>query len=114
VFVLVAWSLAVGFFPLNYPGWSAATYWLVGIVATLLLFASVLVHELAHSLVAQARGLGVQSITLFIFGGVSNLQSEAPDAKDEFLIAVVGPLASFLVAGLCWALHQVVAPGNSA
>ena len=74
-FVLVSWSLAQGFFPTSYPGWSPATYWLVGIFSALALFASVLIHELSHSFVARARGEVVDSITLFIFGGVSNLRS---------------------------------------
>ena len=101
-FALVAWSLAGGFFPAHYPGWDGSTYWLVGMVTALALFASVLVHELSHSFVALARGHGVHSITLFIFGGVSNLKSEAEDPKDEFLISVAGPLTSFALAAVCW------------
>lgn len=76
VFVLISWSLAQGFFPQQYPGWETATYWVTGVIAALLLFVSVLLHELAHSLVARARGMPVSSITLFIFGGVSNLEEE--------------------------------------
>src|SRR5919201_1755689 len=79
-FALVAWSLAEGYFPANYRGWSLTTYWIVGIVAALALFLSVLIHELSHSFVALARGQKVHSITLFIFGGVSNLKGEAEDA----------------------------------
>jgi Zn-dependent protease/predicted transcriptional regulator len=112
-FFLVAWSLAGGFFPANYPGWGASTYWVVGIVTALALFASVLVHELSHSFVALARGHGVHSITLFIFGGVSNLKSEAEDPKDEFLISIVGPLTSFALAALFWLLVQALALGDS-
>ncbi len=112
-FALVAWSLAGGFFPGNYPGWGAATYWVVGIVAALALFASVLVHELSHSFVALARGHGVHSITLFIFGGVSNLSSEAEEPKDEFLISIVGPLTSFAIAAVCWLVAQALPPGDS-
>jgi Zn-dependent protease/predicted transcriptional regulator len=112
-FALVSWSLAAGFFPANYPGWDAPTYWLVGIVTALALFASVLVHELSHSFVALARGHGVHSITLFIFGGVSNLETEAEDPKDEFLISVVGPLTSFALAAVCWLVLQALQPGDS-
>jgi Zn-dependent protease/predicted transcriptional regulator len=112
-FALVAWSLAGGFFPANYPGWGVATYWIVGIVAALALFASVLVHELSHSFVALARGHGVHSITLFIFGGVSNLSSEAEEPKDEFLISIVGPLTSFAIAAVCWLVAQALPSGNS-
>src|SRR2546426_12060587 len=81
-FFLIAWSLAEGFFPTSYPRWTPATYWIVGVIAALGLFLSVLTHEFSHSLVAKARGLGVHSITLFIFGGVSNLEEEAAGPKD--------------------------------
>ena len=114
IFALVAWSLAQGYFPASQPGLDATTYWVLGAVAALALFASVLVHELAHSLVARARGLGVRSITLFIFGGVSSLQEEAGEAKDEFLVAIVGPLTSFLLAGACWAAFAALGPGGMA
>lgn len=78
VFALVSWSLAVGFFPQLFPGWPISTYWLVGTVSSLLLFVSVLLHELAHSVVARSEGIPVRSITLFIFGGVSNIHSNTP------------------------------------
>ena len=68
IVVLLTWSLAVGLFPALYHGWSAITYWLLGFIAAILLFASVLLHELAHSIVARARGLPVKNITLFVFG----------------------------------------------
>ena len=74
ILVLMTWSLAVGWFPAIYHDWSAGTYWLLGFIATVLLFVSVLVHELAHSVVARARGLPVKNITLFVFGGVSNIE----------------------------------------
>ncbi|MBI4200297.1 MAG: site-2 protease family protein [Chloroflexi bacterium] len=99
-FFLIAWTLAQELFPSWYEGWSRAAYWGTGLLAALLLFASVLLHELAHSLVARSRGLPVRGITLFIFGGVSSLGSEARRAWDEFLIAVVGPLVSLGLAGL--------------
>jgi Zn-dependent protease/CBS domain-containing protein len=106
--VLITWSLAAGYFPAEYTGWSRPTYWLVGGAATLLLFISVLLHELSHSIVAQARGLTVKSITLFIFGGVSNIAHESEDPQDEFLIAVVGPLSSLVLAGLFWLGGQLI------
>src|SRR3954451_12522845 len=99
---MITWSLAAGYFPSSYSGWARQTYWIVGAAAALLLFISVLLHELCHSFVAQARGLVVKSITLFIFGGVSNIASESEDPQDEFLIAVVGPLSSLAIAGVCW------------
>ncbi len=107
-FILIAWSLAQGFFPHYYPGWDLVTYWVTGILAALFLFVSVLVHELAHSLVAISRGLPVRSITLFIFGGVSNIEREPERPRVEFVVAVVGPLASLALAGLFWGLQQVV------
>jgi Zn-dependent protease/CBS domain-containing protein len=105
-FVLIAWSLAQGYFPTVNAGFGAGTYWVLGLVSALLLFGSVLVHELGHSLVAGARGIRVDSITLFIFGGVSNITKEASTARDEFLIAVVGPVTSLVLAGVFWALSQ--------
>src|SRR5436190_1429096 len=70
ILVLLTVSLATGWFPQLYPGWSTATYWVVGLISALLLFVSVLLHELAHSFVARRRGLPVKNITLFIFGGI--------------------------------------------
>jgi Zn-dependent protease/CBS domain-containing protein len=98
IFGLVTWSLAQGLFPAAVPGLSASTYWIVGAISALLLFVSVLVHELAHSLVARSRGLEARAITLFIFGGVSTLGGEAKKPSTEFLVAVVGPLSSFAIA----------------
>ena len=112
-FALITWSLAEGFFPLNFRGWDTTTYWVIGAISALLLFASVLVHELSHSFVALGRGQEVDSITLFIFGGVSNLKAEAEEPKDEFLVAIVGPLTSFALAALFWAVGQALSPGNS-
>lgn len=112
-FILIAWSLAQGFFPQNYPGWDLATYWITGVLAALFLFVSVLVHELAHSLVAIARGLPVRGITLFIFGGVSRIEGEPEKPKVEFTIAVMGPLASLALAGIFWGVHQVVGEQDS-
>ena len=112
-FVLIAWSLAQGYFPLSNAGLETGTYWILGVVSALLLFGSVLVHELGHSLLAAARGLRVQSITLFIFGGVSSITKEASTAKDEFLIAVIGPLTSLVLAGLFWLIGQVVTAGTA-
>lgn len=99
---VITLSLAQGFFPQSYPGWSEATYWAAGFVAALALFLSVLLHELSHAAAARARGLAVESITLFIFGGVAHIRSEADSPRDEFFIAVVGPVASVLIGGVSW------------
>jgi Zn-dependent protease/predicted transcriptional regulator len=113
IFVLLSWSLAQYFFPQMYRGWDTITYWITGVVAALLLFGSVLLHELAHSLVAQARGMTVTSITLFIFGGVSNLEEEPEKPKIELAMSIVGPLASLALAGIFWGLLQLVGDRQS-
>ncbi len=112
-FILIAWSLALGYFPTANAGLGTGTYWVLGVVSALLLFGSVLVHELGHSLVAGARDIRVDSITLFIFGGVSNITKEATTARDEFLIAVVGPVTSLVLAGLFWLIGQVLPTGTA-
>lgn len=108
VFGLVTWSLAVGYFPTEVLGIGDAEAWLLGGLASLLLFGSVLVHELAHSLVARAHGLDARSITLFIFGGVSNVGGQARRPLTEFVIAIVGPLTSFLVAAGAYVIGLLV------
>jgi len=101
IFGLVTWSLAAGYFPHVLPERSSATYWLHGVLAALLLFASVFLHELSHALAAVDQGVSVGGITLHVFGGVSQLDAEPPTPKAEAFIAVVGPLTSFGLAGLC-------------
>jgi Zn-dependent protease/predicted transcriptional regulator len=103
IFLLVTWNLAGAIFPSVHPDWDTATNIALGIAASLLFFLSILLHELAHSLVAKARGLPVRRITLFFFGGVSNIEREPPSPKTEFLMAIVGPLTSILLgAGFMW------------
>jgi Zn-dependent protease/CBS domain-containing protein len=113
VLLFVTWSLGGGYFPQEYRDWPPAVYWIAGGAASLLLLLSVLLHELGHSLVARARGIRVLGITLFLFGGVSTLEDEATSPRDEFLIAVAGPVTSMALAGGCWALAAVL-PGNGA
>ena len=106
IFALLTWMLAVGYFPETLPDQPAVANWVNGLVASLLLFVSVLLHELSHSFVAVAHGLSVRGITLHVFGGVSELGDEPPSARAEFLIAVVGPLTSFAIAGMLWAASR--------
>jgi Zn-dependent protease len=100
VFFLFTWSLASGYFPQYFPGWSGIGYWAAGIIATILLFGGVLIHELSHSLIARRKGTEVKSITLFIFGGVAQISNEPKDPNSELLIAIAGPIASLILAGL--------------
>ena len=104
ILVFLIWSLATNWFAVLYPGWSPALYWITSTIAALLLFVSVLLHELAHSVVARARGLSVKNITLFIFGGVSNIEQEPKSPGVEFQVAIVGPLVSILLGGLAFLL----------
>lgn len=112
IFALLAVSLAMGWFPVAAPGFAVWIYWVTGAVITLLFFASVLAHELAHSVVARWRGIPVKSITLFIFGGVSDIEREPQSAGAEFQIAVVGPLAS-LIIGVVLGLVSIAASALS-
>ena len=110
IVLLVTFTVATGYLPAQMPGESPAVYWGLGFVAALLLFVSVLLHELSHSFMARARGLKVRDIVLFIFGGVSNIEEEPESAGDEFLIAVVGPLSSIVLAALFFGLTLVMTP----
>ncbi len=115
LFVLVTGTLALVHFPTCYPHWPQATYyWLAG-VTSLLLFASVLVHELAHSLVARQHGLGVHAIVLFLLGGVSEISREPLTPQGEWAMAIAGPLASLvlgLLTGGLWLLAWPLGQGR--
>jgi len=100
IFGLVVYSLAVGYFPHFYPQFGVTTNWIVGVIAALLLFASVLAHELSHSVVARRYGIDVKGITLFIFGGVAQTKQEPKTPKVEFWMAIAGPLMSFAIAAV--------------
>jgi Zn-dependent protease len=104
IYGLITWTLATGYFPRALPDLPAAAHWANGLLAAFLLFVSVLLHELSHSFVAMAHGLSVRGITLHVFGGVSHLENEAPSPRSEFLIAVVGPITSFAIAAVLWAI----------
>src|SRR5258708_916285 len=111
IFLLVTWNLAAFIFPDVHPNWSPALNLTLAVAASLLFFASVLAHELAHSIVATWRGLPVRSITLFIFGGVSNIEREPASPGTEFLVAIVGPLTS-LVLGAGFLVAAALLAGN--
>jgi Zn-dependent protease/CBS domain-containing protein len=111
ILVLLTFSLAADWFPTTYPGQSFSIYLVLGFIATLLLFVSVLLHELAHSLVARRRGLAVKNIVLFVFGGVSNIEQEPRSAGVEFQMAFVGPLTSLLIGAISYGLFLLVGRG---
>src|ERR1700686_1912875 len=91
---LIVWSLAVGVFPYQLPDLSIGTYWWMGIFGALGLFGSVVIPEFFHSIVARRCGLTIKGITLFVFGGVAEMEEEPANPKTEFLVAIAGPLAS--------------------
>lgn len=96
--LLITWTLAAGLFPASYPDLPRETYWWMGIAGATGIFLSIVFHELSHSLVARRFGLAIKGIKLFIFGGVAEMTEEPPNPKSEFLMAIAGPLASFLLA----------------
>lgn len=99
IFALVTWSLASSF-NVAHPDWTISLRWGLAVLAALLFFASILMHELAHSIVARYRGVPVRRITLFVFGGVSNIQKEPDSPFAEFIITIVGPLTSFVLGSI--------------
>ena len=108
IFLIVLLSLADQVFPASYPQWSQQKTFIVSAVAALLFFLSVLLHELAHAIVALRFKMSVSSITLFLLGGVANLTKEPPSAKAEFFMAAAGPATSFAIGGLGLLVQQVV------
>lgn len=102
--VIITWG-AGDYYHAQFHGWSETAYYVVGFISALLLFATVLIHELAHSFTARANNLPVHTITLFIFGGVSNLTQEPPTPRIELLVAIAGPITSLVLAGIFFLLH---------
>lgn len=102
--LLIAWSLAQGFFPSLYEGLPQAAYWWMGVMGVLGLFLSILLHELSHSVVARYYGLPIRGITLFIFGGVAELEEEPLSPRVEFRMAIAGPILSIVLGALFYLL----------
>jgi len=116
IFGLIVWTLSTGYFPGRYPDLPASSNWAKGLVASLLFFVSILLHELGHALVARRYGLRTRSITLFIFGGVAQLEKDPRDGRAEFWMAAAGPLVSLALAGLFYvfALLPFIGPSVAA
>ncbi len=108
IFGLLTWSLATSYFPNEFKNWPVTEYWIVGAVTAILLFVSVLIHELGHSVIALRYKIPVRSITLFLFGGVAQIGAEPPSAISEFWIAIAGPITSFALAILFSVLRPLV------
>lgn len=111
VFLLVTWSLATSFMPQFFPGLTSFEYWTMGVAGAIVLFVSVLLHELSHSIVAERFGIKVRQIMLFIFGGVSDIEEEPRNPRKEFLIAFAGPGTSFVLSAIfagVWAAAAAV------
>ena len=113
VFLLLTYLLAGQFDDVR-PHWTAAQTWSVAVVAVVLFFLSVLAHELSHSVMALSKGIPVGGITLFIFGGVSRLEREPQRPITEFVVALVGPLTSILLAGIFGGAWYLLGRGDSA
>jgi len=109
VFALLTWMLAGSYYPAEFKDWSPLLYWFMGAVTAIMLFVSVLLHELGHSVVALRYNIPVRSITLFLFGGVAQIGAEPPSAIAEFLIAIAGPLVSLVLAVLFYTVQPLVA-----
>jgi Zn-dependent protease/predicted transcriptional regulator len=103
--LLITWTLAAGLFPEKYPGLSREMYWWMGITGAVGIFFSIVFHEFSHSLVARHYGMNIRGITLFIFGGIAEMENEPATPKSEFLMAIAGPLASFLLAFVFYQIH---------
>jgi Zn-dependent protease len=100
---LITLSLSTHFGVMN-PQWGRSIVLLISVFAAVLFFATIVIHELSHALVAQSRGMTVESIVLFAFGGVAQIEKDAADAKTEFWIGIVGPITSLVIGVICLAI----------
>ncbi len=110
IFVLFSFTLSTHYFPSLVEGFEPTVYWSMGVITTLLIFASVLLHELAHSLMAIRSGIPIRKITLFIFGGVAQMEREPDQPGIELKIALVGPATSLAIALVAWLIHRPLPP----
>lgn len=110
IFFLVTWTFAAGILSDLYPEWTDSRRWVVAGAISLIFFVSILLHELSHSVVARHYGIPVTSITLFVFGGFSNLAKEPESARQEFWIAIVGPLTSMALSFACAGIYFLLTP----
>lgn len=105
IFALITWTLAEGVFPHYYEDLSALTYWLMGLAGSVGLFISIVLHELSHSLIARKFDLPIKGITLFIFGGIAQMEEEPDSPKAEFFMAIAGPLMSIFLGGVFYLVY---------
>ncbi len=113
IVALIATSLAVGWFPTAIPHRTELAYALLGLITALFFFASVLVHELAHSVVAVRSGIPVRKITLFLFGGVAEIMREPADAGTELRVALAGPVTSAAIAAVLWTAYALMGSASA-
>jgi Zn-dependent protease/predicted transcriptional regulator len=108
MFILLTWTLAVGFYPEELKKLSAVQDWILSAGTAVMLFASVLLHELGHSVVARRYNIPLKSITLYIFGGISEISEEPPNPRAQFWISIIGPLVSFALGLIFWFLQPFI------
>jgi len=108
--VLIILSLSSGYFPFHYKDLSTRAYAIMGVVGAIGLFASIIIHEMCHSLVGRRYGVPMHGITLFMFGGVAQMDQESKTPKAEFVMAIAGPIASFILAGAFYLLYLGLKP----
>ena len=112
ILALLTWMLAQSYFPQEFKNWSQFSYWTVALITSIFFFISILLHELGHSIIARKYKIKVKRITLFVFGGVAEIASEPPKSIAEFWIAIAGPIASFMLAGIFYLLEHAFSGNN--